>query len=104
VHPFTDERHALLAEKVRAFAQTRAATSAVAPARALADAGLFELCAPSVGDVSPLSLVVARELLAGVDAACDAALAVQTLTALPVAWAGTQAQRERWLPGFANGR
>ena len=51
----------------------------------------------------PLALVVAREALAGHAADCDAALAVQTLAALPVARAGTPEQREQWLRGLASG-
>jgi acyl-CoA dehydrogenase len=54
--------------------------------------------------VSSLALVVAREVLAGGAADCDATLAAQTLAALPVAWAGSKEQRERWLPAIASGR
>jgi acyl-CoA dehydrogenase len=76
--------------------------------RALAGAGLLPLTVPAAYGgtfeaVSPLALVVAREALAGLRADCDAALAVQALAALPIARAGTAEQRERWLPGFANG-
>jgi acyl-CoA dehydrogenase len=75
----------------------------------LADAGVLELCVPAAyggvaDEVSPLGLVVAREVLAGAAADCDATLAVQTLAALPIAWAGTPEQRERWLPALASGR
>jgi acyl-CoA dehydrogenase len=78
-------------------------------ARALADAGLLPLAVPAAYEgtfeaVSPLALCVAREGLAGRRADFDAALAVQTLAALPVARAGTFEQRERWLQGFATGR
>ncbi|HSZ82544.1 MAG TPA: acyl-CoA dehydrogenase family protein [Polyangia bacterium] len=110
VRPFTDERHDRLREKVGALAARLPATRAPGDAaRALAAAGLFELCAPAerggaAGSVSPLGLVVAREALAGVAADADAALAVQTLTALPIAWAGSAAQRARLLPALADGR
>lgn len=110
MRPFTDERLDRLRDKVREL--TRALTAREAPADAakfLADAGLYKLCVPSAfggaaEGVSPLALVVTREVLAGVAADCDAALAVQALVALPVAWAGTKEQRERWLPALASGQ
>jgi acyl-CoA dehydrogenase len=110
VRPFTDERHDRLRDKVAELAARLPTTRAPGDAaRALAAAGIFELCAPAehggaAGSVSPLGLVVAREALAGVAADADAALAVQTLAALPIAWAGTAAQRGRLLPALADGR
>jgi acyl-CoA dehydrogenase len=109
VRPFTDERHDRLADKVRSLAGAFEGAPADADAaRLLADGGLLELCVPAAyggaaDTVSPLALVVARELLAGARAACDAALAVQTLAALPIAWVGTKEQRDRWLPALASG-
>jgi acyl-CoA dehydrogenase len=110
VRPFTDERHERLREKVAGFASALGPRETpVAAARLLADAGVLKLCVPSVyggaaDAVSPLGLAVAREVLAGVAGDCDAALAVQTLAALPIAWAGTPEQREGWLPALASGR
>jgi acyl-CoA dehydrogenase len=110
LRPFTDERLERLRDKVADLARTLRARQAPADAaRFLASAGLFKLCVPStfggVADgVSPLALVVAREVLAGAAADCDAALAVQALAALPVGWAGTKEQRERWLPALASGQ
>ena len=108
--PFTDERHERLREKIRELVARRpAAREQRSAARALADAGILKLCVPSAyggvaADVSPLALVVAREELAGADADADAALAAQTLAALPLAWAGTKEQRERHLPALASGQ
>lgn len=111
MQPFTDERHERLREKVRELVRGLAARHGEgrSPARVLADAGLLKLCVPSAfggvaEGVSSLALVVTREVLAGQAADCDAALAVQTLAALPVAWAGSKEQRERWLPAIAGGR
>jgi acyl-CoA dehydrogenase len=110
VRPFTDERHDRLREKVSELAAHLPARRAPGDAaRALAAAGMFKLCVPSeyggaAESVSPLGLVVAREALAGVAADADAALAVQTLAALPIAWAGTAEQRDRLLPALADGR
>jgi acyl-CoA dehydrogenase len=110
VRPFTDERHDELRARVARFAQEpRPPGDDGAPARALAGAGLLELAVPgehggALAAISPLALVVAREALAGHKAECDAALAVQTLAAIPIARAGTPAQRGQWLPGLASGR
>ena len=110
MRPFTDDRHERLRAKIEALA--RALPPRAAPgdaARFLADGGALKLCVPSAyggvdDEVSPLALVVAREALAGVAADGDAALAVQTLAALPLAWVGTKDQRDRWLPALASGR
>jgi acyl-CoA dehydrogenase len=110
VRPFTDERLERLRDKVRELARALPPrTNAADAARFLADAGLYKLCVPSAfggaaEGVSPLALVVAREVLAGAAADCDSALAVQALVALPVWWAGTKEQRERWLPALASGQ
>ncbi|HEX4406056.1 MAG TPA: acyl-CoA dehydrogenase family protein [Polyangia bacterium] len=110
MRPFTDERHDRLREKVGELAAQLPAERAPGDAaRALAAAGIFKLGVPSeyggaAESASPLGLVVAREALAGVAADADAALAVQTLAALPIAWAGTVAQRGHLLPALAAGR
>jgi acyl-CoA dehydrogenase len=108
VRPFTGEGHDRLRERIREFA---AATTGGKPgdaARALGRAGLLKLCVPAAWGgaeerVSPLALVVAREALAGFAADCDAALAVQTLAALPITWAGGDELRQRWLPALGSG-
>jgi acyl-CoA dehydrogenase len=110
VRPFTDERHDELRERVTRFArELRPRAAAGEAARALGDAGLLALTGPAAYGgafeaVSPLALVVAREALAGHKADCDAALAVQTLAALPIARVGTPEQREQWLRGLVSGR
>jgi acyl-CoA dehydrogenase len=110
VRPFTNDRHERLREKLEELARGLSQRKAPGDAgRWLAEAGVFALCVPSAyggadDEISPLALVVAREVLAGVAADCDAALAVQALAALPIAWAGTKEQRERWLPDLASGR
>ena len=109
VRPFTEERHDRLADKVRALVgPIEDAASDADAAGVLADGGLLALCVPGLfggaaDKVSPLALVIAREILAGARAACDAALAVQALVALPIAWVGTKEQQKRWLPALASG-
>jgi acyl-CoA dehydrogenase len=110
VRPFTNDGHERLRDELQALA--RALPPRTAPgeaARLLGEAGVLAHCVPAAHGgaaevVSPLALVVAREALAGFAADCDAALAVQALAALPLAWAGSPEQRERWLPGLARGR
>jgi acyl-CoA dehydrogenase len=110
VRPFTNDRHERLREKVGELARGLRPRAAPGDAASwLAEAGVLQLCVPSAyggadDEISPLALVVAREALAGHAADCDAALAVQALAALPIAWAGTKEQRERWLPALASGR
>src|SRR5260221_7853540 len=110
MRPFTNDRHDQLRDELEGLVRTLSPRAAPDDAaRFLAAAGALKLCVPSsyggaTEDVSPLALVVAREVLAGVAADCDAALAVQALAALPIAWAGTKEQRERWLPALASGR
>jgi acyl-CoA dehydrogenase len=108
VRPFTGEGHDRVRERAQEFAAGWTGGKPGDATRALGHAGLLKLCVPAAwggeGErVSPLALVVAREALAGVSADCDAALAVQTLAALPIAWAGSDELRQRWLPAFASG-
>ncbi|HVU52920.1 MAG TPA: acyl-CoA dehydrogenase family protein [Polyangia bacterium] len=107
MRPFTDERHDELRARVERFAR-EPRPHADGATRALADAGHLALAVPAAYGgafpaISPLALAVAREALAGDQADCDAALAVQTLAAIPIARAGAAEQRERWLRGLASG-
>jgi acyl-CoA dehydrogenase len=110
LRPFTDERHDELRDRVASFArELRPRDAGDGEIRALADAGHLALAVPAAYGgafeaISPLALAVAREALAGHKAGCDAALAVQTLAALPIARAGTPEQRDQWLRGLASGR
>src|SRR5258708_30478377 len=104
MRPFTDDRHDRLRDKLDGLVRTLSPRAAPDDAaRILAEAGALKLCVPSsyggvAEDVSPLALVVAREVLAGVAADCDAALAVPTLAAPPLPRAGTEEQRGRRPP------
>jgi acyl-CoA dehydrogenase len=114
MRPFTDDRRDALRDRVRAFAAglPRRGKGDVDPrtaARALADEGLFRLCVPATfgGEadiVEPLSLVVTREELAFASGSHDALFAVQGLAAHPLALAGNDDLRRRWLPALAQGQ
>lgn len=74
--------------------------------RALADLGLLGRVVPGTahGDgVSALELCLLREELAYACPEAETALALQGLGSGPVADAGTDAQRARWLPAAARG-
>ena len=70
--------------------------------------GLLRHCVPSRWGggretLDSRSLCVARESLAYRDALADFAFAMQGLGSGPITLAGTDAQRDRWLPGVARG-
>jgi len=70
--------------------------------------GLLRHCVPSRWggareSLDSRSLCVARESLAYRDALADFAFAMQGLGSGPITLAGTDAQRDRWLPGVARG-
>ncbi|MQY12800.1 Acyl-CoA dehydrogenase [Streptomyces sp. RB5] len=72
---------------------------------ALGELGLLERVFPSDGPaVRALDLCLLRESLARACTEAETALALQGLGACPVAQAGTEEQRARWLPGVRAGR
>lgn len=74
--------------------------------QAMAEAGLFRLLLPAdLGGpgVKALPLSLAREAFAGVWCPADVTLAMQGLGSYPVTLAGSEAQRERYLPAVARG-
>jgi acyl-CoA dehydrogenase len=112
--PFHEERHEKLADKVRAFGDKRlrsrahveedpeAATRAVALLMASHDL-LGAAVPPPHGFMDLRSLVVVREGLAYFSGLADAAFATQGLGSFPIALAGSEVQRNRWLPAIVAG-
>jgi acyl-CoA dehydrogenase len=112
--PYLEEHHVALAAKVRAFGEQdlRARSqddadpfgATVELASLLAAA---ELLAPAVpppfGSMDLRSVVVVREGLAYFSGIADAAFATQMLGAAPIALAGSDAQKARWLPALIRG-
>lgn len=121
IRPFLDEPHLALAEGVAAFAGER-----IAPLPAPADDGAARRQAREVlgllGESGWGSHAVAaevdggwrgpdlvacclvREALARASPLADAVFALQCLGSMPIALAGTDDQRRRWLPEVAAGR
>jgi acyl-CoA dehydrogenase len=111
---FFEPAHAALAERLRGAASALEAVEQPgahaseserdrAAARALADAGLFELVVPLDGAaIDTRSLCLAREMLGYVSARADSILAVQGLGTHSIALAGNAAQRAH-LKAFARG-
>jgi acyl-CoA dehydrogenase len=113
--PYLEDRHRTLAARVRAFGQEQlrpAAAEAAEPDRrtrelaaALSEAGILAAAVPPPhGFMDVRSLVAAREGLAWFSGLADRAFAAQGLGSYPVAIAGTDVQRNRWLPEVAAGR
>jgi acyl-CoA dehydrogenase len=113
--PFFEDRHRALFARVRAFGQEQlraAADEGAAADRrtrelagALAEAGVLGAAVPPAhGFMDVRSLVAAREGLSFFSGLADRAFATQALGAHPVAIAGTDVQKNRWLPEVAAGR
>ena len=112
--PCFEDRHRTLAARVRTFGQEQLRPGAEedipgpragALAGALAEAGILAAAVPPPhGFMDVRSLVAVREGLAWFSGAADRAFATQGLGAHPVAIAGTEVQRNRWLPDVAAGR
>jgi acyl-CoA dehydrogenase len=112
--PFYEERHEMLSQKVRAFGDKRlrsrahaeedspAATRTVALLLASADL-LGPAVPPPHGSMDLRSLVVVREGLAYFSGLADATFATQGLGSLPISLAGTEVQKNRWLPAIVGG-
>ncbi|HEY8245098.1 MAG TPA: acyl-CoA dehydrogenase family protein [Casimicrobiaceae bacterium] len=112
--PFFDDEHRALATSLDAFA-SRAAPGGQGVddacrrwVRALGDAGFLRHCVPAAyggaaAHVASRSLCIAREVLAYHDGLADFAFAMQGLGTGAITLAGSEAQRERWLPAVARG-
>jgi acyl-CoA dehydrogenase len=112
--PFLDDRHRQLAEKVRIFGDKRlrgGAADESDPAgrtreivAALARAGILEAAVPApFGTMDLRSLVTVREGLAYFSSLADTAFAMQGLGSHPLSIAGTDVQKNRWLPAVCAG-
>lgn len=112
---FFEPRHAEIAAKARAVAQgweKGAPHDAREVAAALAAQGVLDACVPEgygglpardANGVDVRSVCLAREALAWADGLADTVLAMQGLGGYPIALAGTDAQKARWLPGVRAG-
>jgi acyl-CoA dehydrogenase len=112
--PHLEDRHRELAARVRERGerQLRAvAADEEDPCRRaaeigawLGEAGLFQPAVPPpFGTMDARSALVAREGLAWFSLLAEAVFSAQALAAHPVAAAGSDAQRGRWLPALASG-
>ena len=120
VRPFLDDRHLALAGEVSAFAAERLASlpepagdaAARQAARSLlsllGEAGWIGHAVPEAlggrwaePDLRACCLV--REALAAASPLADAVFALQCLGSMPITLAGSDAQRERWLPAVVAG-
>src|SRR5262249_51304165 len=78
-------------------------------ARALGKEGVFPLLVPAAyggaleGPFRSVTLCVVREALARTCPAAEELFAIQGLGCYPILLAGSEAQKERWLPGLARG-
>jgi acyl-CoA dehydrogenase len=111
---FLEDRHLALADRARAFGEERLRTHAhdesqpAARTRqivtALGRAGLLPFAvAPPHGTMDLRSLVAVREQLSYFSSLADTAFAMQGLGSHAVSLAGTDAQKNRWLPAIAGG-
>jgi acyl-CoA dehydrogenase len=112
--PFLEDRHRELAERVRTFGERRlrawAADESDPAGRTrevvaqLAEASLLRWAAPPPrGSMDLRSLAIVREGLAYYSGLADTAFAMQGLGSYPISAAGTEVQRNRWLPPVLAG-
>jgi acyl-CoA dehydrogenase len=113
--PFLEARHLELADKARALGDRRLragsgdesdpAGRTVEIASLLARMGILGAAVmPPFGTMDLRSLVVVREALAYFSSLADAAFAMQGLGSYTIALAGTDVQKNRWLPAVAAGQ
>jgi acyl-CoA dehydrogenase len=112
--PHLEDRHHELAKKVRELGERHlrgAAGDEDDPSRRaaeiaaqLGDGGLLKVAVPPpFGTFDARSALVAREGLAYFSLLAEAVFSAQALAAHPLAAAGSDAQRGRWLPALADG-
>lgn len=112
--PYLEPRHRELRQRVRGFGEAHLRAGGEPPgdlaertrelALRLADAGLLGQAVAAAGGALDLrSLVVLREGLAYFSSLADTTFAMQGLGSYPVALAGSDVQRRRWLPAIAQG-
>lgn len=121
IRAFLDERHVALAAEVARFAASTVAPlpppaddpgarrEARALLKLLGDAGWLGYAIPEAWgghwpepDLRACCLI--REALAAASPLADAVFALQCLGSMPITLAGSEAQRDRWLPAVARGR
>ncbi|MEZ5314086.1 MAG: acyl-CoA dehydrogenase family protein [Thermoanaerobaculia bacterium] len=119
VAAFLEPRHVALAEALRGTASRRfgalpacesdeeARRAAPAIVRALGEEGLLRHAVPDGGSesraVDHRALCLVREALGATSPLADALFALQALGSTPIALAGSEALRARWLPAVADG-
>lgn len=117
---FLEDRHAQIAVEVDTFANNYIATllppedddAARLQARQilqlLGDSGWARFAVPSLTaageDLDVRACCLIREALAAASPLADAVFALQCLGSMPIALAGSEELRQRWLPGVANGQ
>ena len=112
--PYLEDRHRALVDRARAFGdkhlrasaddEARPAERTREIARKLGEARLLGAAVPAPhGFMDLRSLVAVREALAYFSSLADTAFAMQGLGSYPVSRAGTDAQKDRWLPAVAAG-
>jgi acyl-CoA dehydrogenase len=113
--PFLEARHLELADKARALGDRRLRAGAedekdpagrtLEIVSLLARTGILEAAVPPpFGTMDLRSLVVARESLAYFSSLADNAFATQGLGSHAIAVAGTEVQKNRWLPPVVSGQ
>ena len=112
--PYLESRHRDLAQRVRAFGESHLRSGAgdegdlVGRTRELAlrlaDSGFLTYAVPPPNGAMDLrSLVVVRENLAYFSSLADTTFIMQGLGSHPLALAGTEIQKKRWLPAISHG-
>ena len=113
--PFLEARHLELADKARALGDRRLRAGAedesdpaartIEIVGLLARTGLLSAAvAPPFGTMDLRSLVVVREALAYFSSLADSAFAIQGLGSHAISLAGTEVQKNRWLPTVVSGQ
>jgi len=113
--PFLEARHLELADKARALGDRRLRAGAedesdpaartIEIVGLLARTGLLSAAvAPPFGTMDLRSLVVVREALAYFSSLADSAFAIQGLGSHAISLAGTEVQKNRWLPAVVSGQ